>query len=95
MMKKGKNQMKNQSLITLSIKCQVILILPRKIQDIIKKYIDYDTLLLQIDSDGKYIMWGDVGIGNFFISKKSLLEKDFSNVLYNWDCCQFLKFRQN
>ena len=52
-----------------------------------KKYIDYDTLLLQIDSDGKYVMWGDVGIGNFFISKKSLLEKDFSNVLYNWDCC--------
>ena len=52
-----------------------------------KKYIDYDMLLLQIDSDGKYVMWGDVGIGNFFISKKSLLEKDFSNVLYNWDCC--------
>ena len=51
-----------------------------------KKYIDYDTLLLQIDSDCKNVMWGDVGIGNFFISKKSLLEKDFSNVLYNWDC---------
>ena len=50
-----------------------------------KKYIEYDTLLLQIAS-GQYVMWGDVGIGNFFIPKKSLLEKDFSNVLYNWDC---------
>ena len=50
-----------------------------------KKYIEYDTLLLQIDS-GQYVMWGDVGIGNFFIPKKSLLEKDFSNILYNWDC---------
>ena len=51
-----------------------------------KKYIDYDTLLLQIDSEAKFVMWGDVGIGNFFIPKKSLIEKDFSNVLYNWDC---------
>ena len=50
-----------------------------------KKYIEYDTLLLQIAS-GQYVMWGDVGIGNFFIPKKSLLEKYFSNVLYNWDC---------
>ena len=52
-----------------------------------KKYIDYDTLLLQIDSEGEFVMWGDVGIGNFFIPKKSLIEKDFNNVLYNWDCC--------
>lgn len=52
-----------------------------------KKYIDYDILLFQIDSEGKYLMWGDCGIGNFFISKKSLEEKDFSDVLYNWDCC--------
>ena len=51
-----------------------------------EKYKDYDTLLLQIDSEGKYVKWGSVGIGNFFISKKALLEKDFSNVLYNWDC---------
>lgn len=51
-----------------------------------EKYSDYDTLLLQIDSEGKYVLWGDVGVGNFFISKKSLLEKDFNKVLYNWDC---------
>lgn len=53
----------------------------------VKKYADYNILLLQIDSEGKYVMWGDAGIGNFFISEKSLIEKDFSNVLYNWDCC--------
>ena len=52
-----------------------------------KKYIDYDTLLLQIDSEGEFVMWGDAGIGNFFIPKKSLIEKDFNNFLYNWDCC--------
>lgn len=51
-----------------------------------KQYKNYDTLLLQIDSEGKYILWGDVGVGNFFIPQKSLLKKDFSNVLYNWDC---------
>ena len=51
-----------------------------------KKYADYDTLLLQINSNGKNVVWGDVGIGNFFISKQSLLKKDFSKVLYNWDC---------
>jgi uncharacterized protein YwqG len=51
-----------------------------------KKYMDYDTLLFQIDSDEQYLMWGDVGVGNFFIPKKSLEEKDFSHVLYNWDC---------
>lgn len=51
-----------------------------------KKYDDYDTLLLQIDSEGKFVLWGDMGICNFFIPKKSLIEKDFNNVLYNWDC---------
>ena len=52
-----------------------------------KKYKDYDVLLFQIDSHGKYLMWGDCGIGNFFITKEGLNNKDFSNVLYNWDCC--------
>ena len=51
------------------------------------KYSNYDFLLLQIDTEGKYVMWGDAGVGNFFISRKSLLEKDFNKVLYNWDCC--------
>ena len=55
-----------------------------------KKYKNYDTLLLQLDSDGDddgdIILWGDVGVANFFITKKALEEKDFSKVLYNWDC---------
>ena len=45
----------------------------------------YDTLLLQIDSVGD-ILWGDSGVGNFFINEQDLINKDFSNVLYTWDC---------
>lgn len=46
-----------------------------------------DTVLLfQMDSDNE-IMWGDVGVGNFFIKPQDLAAKDFSKVLYNWDCC--------
>lgn len=49
---------------------------------------EYDTLLLQIDSDESIgLMWGDVGVGNFFINKDKLARLDFSDVLYNWDCC--------
>lgn len=47
-------------------------------------------LLLQIDttySDGVDIMWGDSGVGNFFIHKDDLARQDFSRVWYNWDCC--------
>ncbi|MEA5468774.1 YwqG family protein [Spirulina sp. 06S082] len=44
-------------------------------------------LLLQIDStDDDKIMWGDVGIGNFFIKTSALKKLDFTDVLYNWDC---------
>nr|MCR5080229.1 DUF1963 domain-containing protein [Treponema sp.] len=49
----------------------------------------YDVLLLQIDTDddgGNQIMWGDSGIANFFIKREDLKKRDFSNVLYNWDC---------
>ncbi len=45
------------------------------------------NLLLQIDSDLNLdIMWGDVGVGNFFIQDSALKQLDFSNVLYNYDC---------
>ena len=47
------------------------------------------TLLLQIDTDGNEIidiMWGDCGIGNFFIKRSMLKKLDFSDVIYNWDC---------
>jgi len=51
---------------------------------------DLDTLLLQIDSDGTggkdRVLWGDVGVGGFFINGEALLRGDFSRVLFNWDC---------
>ncbi len=46
---------------------------------------DY-ILLLQIDTDDE-IMWGDSGVANFFIHPADLANKDFSKVVYNWDCC--------
>lgn len=49
----------------------------------------YTELLLQIDSisgENYDIMWGDVGIGNFFATKTQLKNLDFKNCLYNWDC---------
>lgn len=47
----------------------------------------YDTLLLQLVSDdAANMMWGDAGIGNFFINSEALRRKDFSKVLYTWDC---------
>lgn len=45
---------------------------------------DY-VLLFQMDSD-EHILWGDVGVGNFFIDPSDLKNKDFSKVMYNWDC---------
>ncbi|MEG4519849.1 MULTISPECIES: YwqG family protein [unclassified Microcoleus] len=49
-----------------------------------------DILLFQMDTDCNEtvdIMWGDSGVGNFFIDESALRELDFSKVLYNWDCC--------
>ncbi len=51
----------------------------------------YNTLLFQMDSDmidhEDYVLWGDCGVANFFINDEALKNKDFSRVLYNWDCC--------
>ena len=51
----------------------------------------YDTLLFQLDTEcceeKDIVMWGDMGVGNFFINSEDLKNLDFSNVLYNWDCC--------
>lgn len=48
-------------------------------------------LLVQIDSESldheDITMWGDCGIGNFFIDEEDLKNLDFTKVLYNWDCC--------
>ena len=53
----------------------------------------YDVLLFQLDSGWQgedapnaQIMWGDAGVANFFIKREDLKKRDFSNVLYNWDC---------
>ncbi len=48
------------------------------------EYHDY-VALFQIDSaDG--LMWGDMGLGHFFIHPDDLTKLDFSRVLYYWDC---------
>ncbi len=56
-------------------------------------YAKCDILLFQLDSEipegGKFedeIMWGDSGVGNFFISSEDLAKRDFTRVLYTWDC---------
>ncbi len=54
---------------------------PRWIQEAYAEAI----LLLQIDSDGVGIHWGDQGIAHFFILPEDLRKLDFSRVLYHWD----------
>jgi uncharacterized protein YwqG len=46
---------------------------------------DPRVLLLQLDTDDA-MMWGDAGVANFFIHPDDLARRDFSRVLYNWDC---------
>ncbi len=50
----------------------------------------YDFLLLQLVSDysgeKEKTMFGDAGVCNFFIPSKKLANKDFSDILYTWDC---------
>lgn len=51
----------------------------------------YSVQLFQMDSDyggdDDYILWGDAGVANFFISEEDLAKEDFRDVLYSWDCC--------
>ncbi len=52
-----------------------------------KKTQQYEKLLLQLDSDNSDIlMWGDSGVGAFFIKKKDLKEKNFQDTFYSWNC---------
>ena len=56
-------------------------------QDDPRSAADPRLLLLQIDSDEALdLMWGDMGVGHFFIREKDLIARDFSRVLYDWDC---------
>lgn len=50
-----------------------------------ENYARFDTVLFQSTSE-ENIMWGDVGVGNWFINREDLRRRDFSNILYNWDC---------
>lgn len=59
------------------------------------EYAKCTVLLFQSDSENggndennwdDEIMWGDCGVANFFISPEDLAKRDFSHVLYNWDC---------
>ena len=62
---------------------------PRSEDDLVK----YDFLLLQIDTDDKTdrrdkgVMWGDAGVGQFFIGSEALKAMKLDDVYYNWDCC--------
>ena len=50
----------------------------------------YTEVLFQIDSqfDTKWdLCWGDAGVRNLFISCENLEALDFSDLLYNFDCC--------
>ena len=54
------------------------------------EYEEFDTLLFQLDSEMRdrkdLVCWGDCGVGHFFINREALKRRDFSRVLYNWDC---------
>lgn len=48
-------------------------------------------LLFQLESqydenEGIDIMWGDMGVGNFFIAPEDLEKCDFSKTAFTWDC---------
>jgi uncharacterized protein YwqG len=56
-------------------------------QDDPRRADDPMLLLLQLDSDENMdLMWGDMGVGHFFIRERDLAARDFSRVLYDWDC---------
>ena len=48
-------------------------------------YTDMVTLL-QLDSEG-IVMIGDVGILHFFITEEDLKNKNFDEVVFQFDCC--------
>lgn len=48
-------------------------------------YDDFDRTLLQLTSDGN-LCWGDVGEAAFLIRRNDLLARDFSQVIFYWDC---------
>ncbi len=57
-----------------------------------ERYAKYDTQLFQMvgsdegDETEFMSIWGDMGIAHFFINRNKLIEKDFTDILYYWDC---------
>jgi len=53
---------------------------------------EYDTMLLQLNSDEKYysdgrgIMWGDCGVAHFFVNSEALKNMEFDDIYFVWDC---------
>ncbi|WP_026492222.1 YwqG family protein [Butyrivibrio sp. XPD2002] len=45
-----------------------------------------DILLFQMDSEGQDIMWGDSGVGGFFIDEENLKNQNFDKAFFTWDC---------
>ena len=47
---------------------------------------DFTKTLISIPSVQGKIMWGDVGTGSFMIRPEDLRARDFTRILYNYDC---------
>lgn len=45
-----------------------------------------DLALLTVDTTNG-IMWGDSGAAQFLMHEDDLARRDFTRVIYNWDCC--------
>ncbi|HFJ9287008.1 TPA: YwqG family protein [Bacillus toyonensis] len=48
--------------------------------------IDWEEIVDKENNTELGELWVDSGVANFFIKKDDLLNLDFSNVIYNWDC---------
>lgn len=51
-----------------------------------RHYAEYDYVLLSMGSIEDVVVFGDDGIGAFFIRPEDLRKRDFTKVLWNWDC---------
>ena len=65
--------------------------LPTEMKEFIRLYSkDFASLYNEENdtySDDYDFMWGDAGTAQFFITEDALKNLDFSDILYNWDCC--------
>lgn len=58
---------------------------PRAYQELPDDLINFLQLGVEYEN-GEGLMWGDVGVGHFFISRRDLEKQDFSHFYYHWDC---------